>query len=72
MNLSHLMPNAPVPVTLRRFYECGCCGAYHSDEWYGDCRQNNARFFADELDAQFGFDGWTDVTPPSDEWEGEE
>ena len=24
--------------------ECGCCGAYHRPEFYGDCRDDSERF----------------------------
>jgi len=44
----------------RTFYECGICSAYHPAEWNGDCRQDDARFFADELDARFGGD-WDEI-----------
>ena len=37
-----------------QFYECGICGQYHSIKWNGDCRQDNARFNPEDLDAKFG------------------
>ena len=38
----------------RLFIECGCCGAWHRNDFYGDCRNDNNRFGFDELpdDAQ--------------------
>jgi hypothetical protein len=27
------------------FFECGCCGAYHRTDFWGDCRENSERFF---------------------------
>lgn len=27
-----------------RFIECGCCGCYHRDDFYGDCRENSERY----------------------------
>ncbi len=24
--------------------ECPCCGAYHREDWDGDCREDGARF----------------------------
>lgn len=51
-----------------QFFRCGCCDAYHSTQWFGDCRENTARFNAEDLDRQYGWNGWTDVTP---EKEGE-
>ena len=52
-----------------KFYECGICGAYHSVNWNGDCREDKARHFADELDKQYGLDGWEEVSMPT--WETE-
>lgn len=45
---------APIPMHTKRFYECGCCGAMHSADWFGDCRQDNARFDIEDLDKLFG------------------
>ena len=36
------------------FYRCGICECFHSIKWDGDCRQDNARFFADQLDERYG------------------
>jgi hypothetical protein len=27
-----------------RFIECGCCGAWHRENFAGDCRQDDERF----------------------------
>lgn len=48
-------------MSTPRYYECGCCGAFHSAEWNGDCRQDDARFAPDELDALHGVYGWVEV-----------
>jgi len=50
-----------------KFYECGICGAWHRLEWDGDCREDAARFFADDLDQELGLDGWEAVAMPT--WE---
>jgi len=39
---------------LPQFYECGCCDCYHPIDWDGDCRDDDNRFAADELDEKFG------------------
>jgi len=26
------------------FYECGCCGAFHRDDFQGDCREDSERY----------------------------
>lgn len=54
-------PRRPTP----KFYECGICDAMHWRKWNGDCRQNDARFFADELDEHYGFNGWSEVDMPT-------
>lgn len=45
--------------TKPTFYECGICGHWHNAMWDGDCREDNARFFSDQLDAKYGPLGWT-------------
>jgi len=54
------------PSTRRKpqFYECGICGTYHPRSWNGDCREDAARFFPDDLDAKYGSSGWTEVSMP--------
>jgi hypothetical protein len=32
-----------------KFYECGCCGEYHREGYYGDCRNDAERFSYDHL-----------------------
>lgn len=44
-----------------RFYECGICGTWHNAEWDGDCREDSARFFPEDLDARYGIDGWEEI-----------
>jgi len=43
------------------FLECGCCGCYHPLRWHGDCRDDNNRFGAIELDDKYGEDGWEEI-----------
>lgn len=52
-----------------KFYECGICSHWHSLEWNGDCRENAARFFSDQLDEKYGKFGWEPVDMPT--WEDE-
>lgn len=44
-----------------RFYDCGICGAYHSAEWNGDCREDAARLDPNDLDEKYGIDGWEEI-----------
>ena len=30
------------------FFECGCCGHYHREDFYGDCRDDFNRYTEDE------------------------
>lgn len=57
-NGSEAPPYAP------RFYECGICDCYHPAGWVGDCREDGARFFADELDEKYGAVGWEEIPMP--------
>ena len=50
--------------TKPRFYECGICTQMHSAEWNGDCRQDDARFNIEDLDAKYGQDGWEEIDMP--------
>lgn len=43
------------------YYTCGICEFYHSAHWNGDCRENGARFYAEDLDAKHGRDGWDEI-----------
>lgn len=43
------IPNGP---RSNRFVECGCCGAYHRDDFTGDCRENSERFLDLPEDAE--------------------
>ena len=49
------------------FYECGICDQYHPASFTGDCRDDANRFFADELDARYGTNGWKEVPMPGGE-----
>jgi hypothetical protein len=31
------------------FIECGSCGCYHPDDFWGDCRDDENRYALDEL-----------------------
>lgn len=48
----------------RQFYLCGCCCQYHPVTWNGDCRDDQARFDPDELDARYGPQGWVETDQP--------
>lgn len=37
-------------------YECGICDCYHPWDWHGDCRDDENRFFPDEIAARLGID----------------
>ena len=58
-------------MTTRRkkpeFYECGICSCWHSAAWNGDCREDAARFFPDDLGERYGADGWREVPMPGGE-----
>jgi hypothetical protein len=40
------------------YYECGICGYYHPIDWKGSCLDNENRFSYDELNDNYGIDGW--------------
>ena len=29
---------------MDKYFECGCCGEYHREHYYGDCRNDEERF----------------------------
>ena len=41
-----LIKGAGVPQGKRvnKFYDCGGCGAYHRDDFWGDCREDSERY----------------------------
>jgi len=39
------------------YFECGCCGAYHPIDFYGDCRDDANRFNLEDLP-----EGWEEVS----------
>jgi hypothetical protein len=43
-----------------RFYECGICDHLHSWTFSGDCRQDDARFAADEVPITAQIFSWED------------
>lgn len=45
-----------------QYYECGSCGAIHSMQWHGDCRDDSGRFTSEELDEHHGAGEWDLVT----------
>ena len=52
---------------MPQFHLCGICCQYHSVDWNGDCRDDLARFNADWLDEEHGWNGWTEVDMPGGE-----
>ncbi len=40
------------------FEECGQCGHYHQEGFTGDCRDDSERFTCEQLDDQYGPNGW--------------
>lgn len=46
---------------IPEFYECGNCSAFHSANWMGDCREDAARFFTEDLDDKYGSTGWSEI-----------
>jgi len=33
-----------------RFFECGCCGCYHKEDYCGDCRNDDERYTLEEFE----------------------
>ena len=33
-----------------RYFECGSCGEFHREDYWGDCRNDEERFDIDELE----------------------
>jgi hypothetical protein len=54
-------------MKVPKFYSCGICGSYHSIDWDGDCREDQARFDPEQLDAAHGVTGWEEVDMPGSE-----
>jgi hypothetical protein len=51
------------------FYECGICDCLHPAKFEGDCRDDNNRFNADQLDQKYGPENWTAVPmSEADQW----
>lgn len=48
-------------LAMHYFYRCGCCESYHPAQFAGDCRDDNNRFDADELDSRYGWNRWTEI-----------
>ena len=34
----------PSGTRVNTFISCGCCGAYHRTDFYGDCREDSERY----------------------------
>jgi len=50
------------------YYRCGICDHYHSAQWLGDCRDDDNRFFSDQLDERHGRE-WDEVEMEElDDW----
>ena len=47
---------------MKYFIEFGSCACLHPAGYHGDCRDDDNRFLADELDAIYGRDGWIEVS----------
>ena len=43
------------------YYRCGICDHYHRADWNGDCREDGARFFSDQMDEMHGPFGWEEI-----------
>lgn len=54
-------------MSLPQYYECGICSCMHPTQWDGDCREDENRFAADELDEKHGVNGWEEVPMPGTE-----
>ena len=48
-------------IARSTYYHCGICDHMHNALWDGDCREDAARFFADELDEKHGPVGWDEI-----------
>lgn len=34
----------PSGERTNRYFECGCCGSFHREDFTGDCREDSERF----------------------------
>ena len=55
------------PSKLPQYYECGICDHWHAEDFNGDCRADDARFFTSDLDEMHGLNGWESVAMPGSE-----
>jgi len=46
-----------------RIFECGCCGAWHRDSFWGDCRNDTERFIDPEDFGTRSGETWVEVDP---------
>jgi hypothetical protein len=46
-----------------QFYECGCCGQLHWYQFGSDCRNDHNRFNIEDIEARYGYDGYTELDP---------
>ncbi len=50
-----------------QYYRCGICDHWHNAKWDGDCREDENRFFIEQIDEKHGQDGWDEVPMPGTE-----
>jgi len=43
------------------YYGCGVCGAWHPEDWMGDCSDSRTSFGFEELNAKHGAEGWMEI-----------
>lgn len=55
------------PIATRHaYYECGICDHWHAVDFNGDCRADDARFTAEDLDSLHGLNAWDIVAIDED------
>lgn len=53
---------APVSrAELPAYYGCAVCGAWHPEDWDGDCSNPRNIFEFDELNEKHGAEGWCEI-----------
>jgi hypothetical protein len=57
----------PMSDGLPAYYNCGICDHWHAEDFNGDCRADDARFYTSDLDEKHGVDGWESVGMPGSE-----
>lgn len=56
-------------LAIPRYYRCGICDHFHAITFTGDCRQDDARFTEDQLNAKHA--DWIEVAMPGSDDEEE-